>query len=70
MPSIASNVVPRPEGTILFENRGIDDFTSKVRDVLDNYKEHKKRLEMITLEDNAEKIINIYQKLAGDAIFK
>ena len=70
VPSIASNVVPRPEGTILFENRGIDDFTSKVRDVLDNYKEHKKRLEMITLEDNAEKIINIYQKLAGDAIFK
>jgi hypothetical protein len=26
----------------------------KVKDVLDNYEEHKRRLEMVTLEDNAE----------------
>jgi len=63
VPAVASNVCPRPEGTILFKNRDIDDFTSKAKDILNNYEEHKKRLETITLEDNAEKIIKVYQKL-------
>lgn len=67
VPAVASDVCPRPEGTILFKCRDIDDLTSKVKEVLDNYDEHKKRLETITLENNAEKIINIYQKIAGDA---
>ncbi len=63
VPSIASNVCPRPEGTIIFKSRDIDDFILKVKDVLDNYEEHKKRLESVILEDNAEKIIKIYQNL-------
>jgi len=67
VPAVASDVCPRPEGTILFKCRDIDDLTSKVKEVLDNYDEHKKRLETITLENNAEKIINIYHKIAGDA---
>ena len=67
VPAVASDVCPRPEGTILFKSRDIDDLTSKVKEVLDNYDEHKKRLEMISQENNAEKIIMIYQKIAGDA---
>lgn len=64
IPSVASNAVPRPEGTILFKSRDIDDFILKVKDVLDNYEDHKKRLESVILEDNAEKIIKIYQNLS------
>ncbi len=65
VPSIASNVCRRPEGTILFKSRDINDFILKVKDVLDNYEEHKKRLESVILEDNAEKIIKIYQNLSN-----
>lgn len=63
VPSVASNVCPRPEGTILFKNRDISNFTSKTKDVLCNYKKYKKRLETIKLENNSEKIIEIYKKL-------
>lgn len=63
VPSVASNAIPRPEGTILFKSRDIDDFILKVKDVLDNYEGHKERLESVILEDNAEKIIKIYQNL-------
>jgi len=36
VPAVASDVCPRPEGTILFKCRDIDDLTSKVKEVLDN----------------------------------
>lgn len=61
IPSIASDAVFRPKGTILFNSRNISDFTSKVKDVLDNYKWQKKRLEKIKLENNAKKIMRVYQ---------
>lgn len=64
VPSIVSDAVPRPEGTILFRSRDIDDFISKVKDVLSNYDKYKKKLEKVMLEDNAEKIIKVYQGLA------
>ncbi|MBA7465670.1 hypothetical protein ES707_00840 [subsurface metagenome] len=63
VPSVTSDVAQRPEGTILFRSRDIDDFCEKVRDVLDNYEEHKKILETVNLKDNFETILNIYQKL-------
>ncbi len=63
IPVVASNIVPRPEGTILFKNRDIDDFTLKVKDLLSNYEQHKKELESVEIEDNSQKLIKIYQKL-------
>jgi hypothetical protein len=33
------------------------------KNVLDNYEQHKKRMEEVRLADNAEKIIKVYQKL-------
>jgi len=64
VPAVASDVCPRPEGTILFRSRDINDFTLKVKDVLDSYEEHKKRLEEVKLEDNFEKIMKVYQMLS------
>jgi glycosyltransferase involved in cell wall biosynthesis len=63
VPAVASDVCPRAEGTILFKSRDINDFTLKVKDVLDNHEQHKKKLDAIELRDNSKKIIKIYQKL-------
>jgi glycosyltransferase involved in cell wall biosynthesis len=63
IPTVASDVVQRPEGTVLFRNRDSDDFTSKVRDILDNYELYKKMSEQVELRDNFEKIIKLYEKL-------
>ena len=65
VPAVASDVCPRPEGTILFKSRNIDDFAIKVKNVLDNYDWHKKKLEGLQLQDNFEKIVKIYQRLAS-----
>lgn len=62
-PVIASNVCKRPEGTILFKNRNIDDLYIKITDVINNYKEHRAKIESIEFEDNAEKILEVYKKV-------
>lgn len=64
IPSVASDAVPRPKGTVLFKSRDINDFTLKVKDVLDNYQEHKKRMEEVEMDDNFEKIMKVYQMLS------
>lgn len=66
VPAVASDVCPRPKGTISFRSRAINDFTSKVKDVLDNYDLHKKRLDTVNLEGNFEKIVKVYQKLLSE----
>ncbi len=65
-PAIASDVCKRPEGTILFENRNIDDLYSKTVRVIDNYNEEKKKIENIEFEDNAERIIEVYKKVLNE----
>jgi len=63
IPTVASDVVPRPRGVILFKNRDINDFISKVEDVLRNHELYKKRLEALEIEDNFQKILDVYQQL-------
>lgn len=60
--TIASDVVKRPEGTILFKTRDVGDLYKKTIRVINknnysyNYKNNK-------MEDNSEKLLNIYQEL-------
>jgi glycosyltransferase involved in cell wall biosynthesis len=61
VPSIASDVVLRPEGTVLFKNRDVDDLILKMRDILGKYDWYQKKLEVLKTEDNFEKIMEIYQ---------
>ena len=63
VPSITSDIVPRPKDVILFKNRDVDDFILKVTDVLDNYALYKEKLSGVTLEDNTERVIEVYQRL-------
>jgi glycosyltransferase involved in cell wall biosynthesis len=63
IPNVVSDVVPRPEGTILFRNRDQIDFYSKVNDVIKNYDIYKKRLDDVHLENDGIKILKIYKQL-------
>jgi len=63
VPSVASDVAPRPEGTLLFKSRDIEDFTSKVRGVLESYEQHRRRLETLKPEDNSPGLLKVYRRL-------
>jgi len=65
IPSVASDVVTRPEGTILFKNRNIDDLSGKVQDLLDNYAYYKQRMHALPPGDYSARIVQVYQKVAG-----
>ncbi len=62
-PSIASDVVVRPKGTILFQNRNECDLETKVTHVLKNYDYYKKIAEEIKIKDYADDVSNIYENL-------
>jgi glycosyltransferase involved in cell wall biosynthesis len=63
IPVIASNVVDRPEGTILFKNRDIQELYKKTVEVIENYENYKEKLKDIKINDNAEKILILYKRL-------
>jgi glycosyltransferase involved in cell wall biosynthesis len=63
VPAIASDVCVRPEGTILFKSRDIEDLYNKTVDVIENYEQYKEKLKNIKFEDNAGKLLEIYKYL-------
>ena len=63
VPAIASDVCLRPEGAILFRSRDIRDFSTKMKELLDNLAEHRDRLANIVQKDDVEKIIDFYDQL-------
>ncbi len=65
-PAIASDVCKRPEGTVLFKSRNIDNLYEKAMDVINNYEKHKTLIEDIEFEDNAERILEVYNKVLNE----
>ena len=65
IPVVTSDIVPRPEGVVLFKNRDAQDFIEKTKDVLDNLKLYKSKLNNLKTERGFDKIIGIYKNL-GD----
>jgi len=63
IPTLASDAVSRPEPTILFNNRDINDFIVKTRNVLSNYEFYKKALTEIKWKDNFREIMDIYKQV-------
>ncbi len=59
IPTVASNVVSRPSSVIVFNNRSIEDFTSKVLSAIKNPTRYKNN-QTYNLESNANRIIDIY----------
>lgn len=63
VPSIASDVCKRPEGTILFGSRESKDLEEKILDVINNYEQHKVRVKKVQMKDYAEDVVDIYKSV-------
>jgi glycosyltransferase involved in cell wall biosynthesis len=63
VPSIASDVCVRPEGTLMFKSRDIDDLYEKTMDVIDNYDHYKESLNHIKVQDNSERLLRVYEEV-------
>lgn len=63
-PVVASDCVPRDPAVVTFRTRDLHDLYEKTRDVLNNLEMHKRRLKNLSLADNAEKLIHIYEELS------
>jgi glycosyltransferase involved in cell wall biosynthesis len=61
IPAIASDVCERPEGTTLFKSRDVDDLYNKTVHVIENHQKSKEKLKSIKFEDNARKLLEIYE---------
>ncbi len=67
VPSIASNVCPRPEGTVLFQNRSFKELCRSVRMVLEDkskYEYNPKKEEV----NNADLFVQVFRKTAGSKV--
>ncbi|OAB39975.1 glycosyltransferase [Paenibacillus macquariensis subsp. defensor] len=65
IPSIASDVCMRPEGTNLFQSRNGEDLLLKVQEIMEHYTEHKERVMSLSTKDYASDLLDIYQQIAG-----
>jgi glycosyltransferase involved in cell wall biosynthesis len=65
VPAIASDVCPRPTGTVLFQSRNIDDFIARVKMVRENYADYKEKLESLNLPNIKGEILRIYYTTSG-----
>ena len=64
IPVITSDAVPRPEGVILFKNRDIQDFITMTKNVLDNYKLYKSKVNNLESARGFDRILEVYNELA------
>jgi glycosyltransferase involved in cell wall biosynthesis len=68
VPSIASDVCNRPEGTVLFKSRDITDLLSKVLDVIERYSMYKHEVSKIKMRDYASDLIDVYHRTVGSRL--
>ena len=64
IPVVTSDVVPRPEGVVLFKNRDVQDFIEKTKKVLHNYEDYKNRTKQLDSDSGFDKILEVYNELA------
>jgi glycosyltransferase involved in cell wall biosynthesis len=61
VPTIASNIIQRPKGTVTFKNRNLHDLKLKTIDLLKNYNIYKNKVENISVKNNFYAISQIYE---------
>jgi glycosyltransferase involved in cell wall biosynthesis len=66
VPVLASDCVPRPEGTLLFKSRDLEDLYLKTRDALSRLEEAKEQALLFRAEDNAIKLMELYKSLVNE----
>jgi len=70
IPSVASDSVPRPKGTVLFTNRNNKDYYDKLQSTITTHAQHIQKLKEFPRENNAEKVIQLYQKIINTSNIK
>ena len=65
VPSLASDVCERPEGTILFESRNQEDLTEEIIQLIGNYSEEKEKVKKIEVKDYFDELYKVYKELSG-----
>ncbi|MCP4547827.1 MAG: glycosyltransferase family 4 protein [bacterium] len=60
VPVIASDAVPRPEGSVLFRNRDQGDLTAKALEVLTNLELHREQLQRLDSDQSINNLRAIY----------
>jgi glycosyltransferase involved in cell wall biosynthesis len=63
IPTIASDVVERPKGTIIFANRNYQNFYNQVSNVINKYNMYRDKLSNLEMADSTDKIVKIYLDL-------
>jgi glycosyltransferase involved in cell wall biosynthesis len=66
VPSVASDAVPRPTGTIIFTSRNLDEFVGRIKDVWKNYSDYKTQLESLSVPHAFGDIKKIYNIIMND----
>lgn len=67
-PVIASDVAPRPNGTVIFKSRDLADLTNKTLQVLECLDLEKNKLKDMTHEDNALKTLDLWSLLLNKGV--
>jgi glycosyltransferase involved in cell wall biosynthesis len=62
-PSVASDSVLRPDGTVIFKSQDVNDFADKVNGIIENYSFYKTKLENLKMDNNYDKLLHIYQQV-------
>jgi glycosyltransferase involved in cell wall biosynthesis len=65
IPSIASDVCIRPEQTILFKSRDLNDLYNKTANVIRNHEKYKQKLEKYESKDYFQELYDIYKSISG-----
>lgn len=63
IPSIASDAVERPRGTVLFRNRDVTDLIAKTNSILTDYNRYKDQLSHVHIDNNFDRIMDVYANL-------
>lgn len=69
IPSLASDAVPRPEGTVLFKTRDDDSLLCKTIAIIKNYQEHQSKVRSLKFDDYAGQLLSVYQELLCHSLF-
>lgn len=65
IPAVASDVCKRPDGTLLFKSRDLEELTETVRRVIRNYESFKQSASKAMPKDYASDLIAVYNRISG-----
>ena len=63
IPVVASDVVPRAKGCLIFQNRNVDDFVARMEFLMDNYDEIKESTQNLKIAGNEQKLVDFFRSI-------